>query len=130
MTGTLSLFGFPSTPARLDVRPRSTAWRAVRAGAFFAGGILLAPLAGLVPPHAPWALGILGIGGFLGLRKWRERFTILSFQGACPKCGKALDIPPGTPLRPVMTVSCPGCHHDSRLTASLSEQQTTDPGMP
>jgi hypothetical protein len=130
MTGTLSLFGFPSTPARLTVQPRSATWRAIRASAFFAGGILLAPLVGLVPPHAPWALGVLGIGGFLGLRKWRERFTILSFEGACPKCGEALSIPSGTPLRPVMTVPCPGCHHDSRLTPSLSEHRATDPEVP
>ncbi len=119
MEGTISLFGFPSTSGRIEVLPRSTAWRGLRASAFFGGGLLLAPAVGLVPPHAPWVVAVLGIGGFLGLRKWKERFTILSFQGVCPKCGGALSLNPGTPLRPVMTVPCDGCNHESRLTTSI-----------
>jgi hypothetical protein len=123
MEGTVSLFGFPDTPGRLEVLPRSTAWRSLRAAAFFGGGLLLAPAVGLVPPHAPWVVAALGIGGFLGLRKWKERFTILSFQGTCPKCGGALSLAPGTPLRPIMTVPCHGCNHDSRLTAPTTLKQ-------
>jgi len=68
MEGTISLFGFPSTSARIEALPRSTAWRGLRASAFFGGGLLLAPAVGLVPPHAPWVVAVLGIGGFLGLR--------------------------------------------------------------
>ena len=119
MEGTISLFGFPSTSARIEVLPRSTAWRGLRASAFLGGGLLLAPAVGLVPPHVPWAVAVLGIGGFLGLRKWKERFTILSFQGVCPKCGGALSLNSGTPLRAVMTVPCDGCNHESRLTTPM-----------
>ncbi|MCJ7627782.1 MAG: hypothetical protein MUO50_05270, partial [Longimicrobiales bacterium] len=116
MEGTVSLFGFPDTPGRLEVLPRSTAWRGLRATAFLGGGLLLAPAVGLVPPHAPWAMAALGIGGILGIRKWREQFTILSFHGTCPRCGGILTLASGIPLRPVMTVTCEGCNHDSRLT--------------
>jgi len=119
MEGTLSLFGFPSTVAHLEVLPRSTGWRALRAGLFIGGALVLAPAVGLLPPHAPWVVGVLGIGGFLGIRKWRERFTVLSFRGICPKCGGALSLPGGTPLRPVMTISCDGCNHGSSLTTTL-----------
>lgn len=122
MEGTLSLFGYSSTVAHLEVLPRSTGWRGLRAGLFMGGALVLAPAVGLFPPHAPWVAGVLGIGGYLGIRKWRERFTVLSFRGCCPKCGGALSLPPGTPLRPVMTVSCDGCNHDSSLT-------TTPPGV-
>jgi len=120
MEGTISLFGFPSTSAHLDVRSRSTTWRVSWCSAFIGGGVLLAPLVGLVPPHVPWIIAALGVGGFLGLRKWRERFTILTLKGFCPKCGGPLSLPPGTPLRPVMTLPCPGCNHDSRLMVDAS----------
>ena len=125
MDGTLSLFGFPDTPARLEVLPRSAAWRWLRASVFFGGGLLLAPAVGLVPPHAPWVAAALGIGGIMGIRKWRERFTILSLQGTCPRCGGALSLASGTPLRPVMTVPCGGCNHESRLATPI---RSTRPG--
>jgi len=81
----------------------------------------VAPAVGLVPPHAPWAVAVLGIGGIMGFRKWRERFTILSFKGTCPKCGGALSLASGIPLRPVMAVPCHGCKHDSRLITRIPE---------
>ena len=121
MDGTLSLFGFPSTPAHLEVLPRSTSWRSLRAGGFFGGSLLLAPLVGLVPPHAPWVVAVLATGTLLGIRKWRERFTILSLRGKCPKCGGELSLASGTPLKAMMTVPCPGCNHDPRLTAGLPQ---------
>jgi hypothetical protein len=120
MKGTISLFGFPATEAIVDVIPRSTGWRGLRAGAYLFAGLALAPAVGLVPPHVPWALLSTGIGGFLGVRKWRERFTIVGLQGECPKCGGPLSARPGTPLQAVMTLPCPGCNHDSRLTTVLS----------
>jgi hypothetical protein len=118
MQGKVSLFGFPDTFATVEVLPRSLGWRALRASAFVGGGLVLAPAVGLIPPHAPWAVAALGIGAFMGLRKWRERFTILSFHGTCPRCGGALFLPPHIPLRPVMTVPCEACNHDSRFQPS------------
>jgi hypothetical protein len=125
MEGTLSLFGFPSTVAQLEVLPRSTRWRAFRATLFMGGALVLAPLVGLVPPHAPWVVGVVGIGSFMGVRKWRERFTVLSLRGKCPKCGGAVFLPEGTPLRRVMTVSCEGCNHDSSLTTTFPGPERT-----
>ena len=119
LSGDVSLFGFASTSAELAVLPRSAAWRRLRGGAFFAGGLAGAPVVGMVPPHAPWAIGALAIGVYLGLRKLRERFTLISLQGCCPKCGGALSLSPGTPLQREMAVPCEGCHHDSRLSIDL-----------
>ena len=130
MEGTLTLFGFPSTVAELDVLPRTMTWRLSRASVFLGGGLILAPAVGVFPPHAPWFLGALGIGGFLGIRKWRERFTVLSLRGSCPKCGGSLSMRSGTPLRPVMTVSCPGCNHDSRLITELEREPDSAEGAP
>jgi len=119
LSGTLSLFGFPARGAVLQVLPRSTAWRGTRASAFFGGGLLMAPILGVLPPHAPWVAGALGLGGFFGIRKWRERFTLMSFHGECPKCGGALGLRKGIPLRAELSVPCEGCHHDSRLSVAL-----------
>ena len=119
LSGTLSLFGFPPVEASLKVVPRSVAWRGALASAYVGGGLLLAPILGMVPPHAPWAVGVLVCGGFLGVRKWRERFTLLSLDGACPKCGGKVSIPSRVPLKSGISVPCEGCHHDSRLLVTI-----------
>lgn len=119
LTGTLNLFGFPPRHTTLEVLPRSRGWRVLRASGFFGAGLVLAPLVGVVPPHAPWVAAALGIGGFLGIRKWRERFTLVSFQGNCPRCGEAVRIRAGIPLRPALSVPCEACHFDARLEVAL-----------
>lgn len=119
LAGTLNLFGFPPRHAALEVLPRSRGWRVLRASGFFGAGLVLAPVVGVVPPHAPWVAAALGIGGFLGIRKWRERFTLVSFQGNCPRCGEAVRIRAGIPVRPVLSVPCEACHFDTRLEVAL-----------
>jgi hypothetical protein len=118
LSGTLSLFGFPPAEASLKVVPRSLAWRGALASAYVGGGLLLAPILGMVPPHAPWAAGVLVCGGFFGVRKWRERFTLLSLHGICPKCGGGVSILSRVPLKSGISVPCEGCHHDSRLVVT------------
>ena len=125
LEGTISLFGFPSIEAHMKVRPRSRSWRWTRAGLFWGLGLLIAPAVGLVPPHAPWVVAALGVGGFMGTRKWKERYTVLSFQGECPRCGGKLTLKSGTPLRPAMTLPCEGCNHDSRLVPTIPGPPTS-----
>ncbi len=87
--------------------------------------LVIAPAVALIPPHVPWAFMALGLGGFMGSRKWKERFTVISLEGYCPKCGGPLSIRSGTPLRPVLTVPCDGCNHESRLTTPFSTPVST-----
>lgn len=122
LPGTLTLFGFPPEKAVLRVLPRTRAWRGARALGFLGGGILLAPLVGVIPPHAPWAAGVLGISSFLGIRRWRERFTLESLHARCPRCGRPIDLKRGTPLRPTTPVPCDDCHHESQLTVRLPRE--------
>lgn len=75
----------------------------------------MAPVVGLVPPHAPWALGALGLGFFFGIRKWREALTLVDFRGRCPKCGSPTPLKEGIAVRSGMSVPCNQCHHDSIL---------------
>jgi hypothetical protein len=115
LEGRLELFGFPTGGARVTALPRSTSWRGIRASLFAGGGLLLAPIVGLFPPHVPWVLAALAIGGFFAFRRWRERYTLLALDGSCPRCGDPLELGGPTPFRPVISIPCPGCHHDSRL---------------
>ena len=85
LSGTVTLFGFSPGEALIHAVPRTRAWRGTRALAFVLGGALLAPVVGVIPPHAPWVAGALGFGLFLGIRKWRERFTLESLRARCPK---------------------------------------------
>lgn len=119
LEGILTLFGFPSTPAKVQALPRSLRWRTTRALLFALGALLLAPVLGMIPPHAPWVVGVVGFGGFMALRKWKERFTVEWLDGVCPKCRGALTLRKLTPLRTALSIPCDGCHHDSRLVVGL-----------
>lgn len=82
---------------------------------------MLAPVVGVVPPHAPWAAGA-GLGGLvLGLRKWGERFTLQEVEGVCPRCGAALALVGTPPLRTPHTIPCDACGNPVSLRISDEE---------
>lgn len=116
LEGTLSVFGHDDTGARVTVLPRSTGWRAVRAGGLVLAGLLAAPVVALLPPHVAWAMGAALTGIFLGARKWAERYTAVSLEGPCPRCAAPLGLGGATRLRNPWTVDCEECHHGITLT--------------
>lgn len=113
--GEALLFGFPSTPALLGVRPRPTSWRAAGAALIMAGFLLLAGVVAIVPPHAPWLIGAVLGGAILARRRWMERYTLESVEGTCPKCGERLKVKPAR-LRVPHPAMCEACHHESSLS--------------
>jgi hypothetical protein len=115
---TLVLFGFESTPATAYLLPRPRSWRMGGALRIVAASLLVAPVVGLIPPHAPWVVGALGGGLFLARRRWRERFTVDGVEGTCPKCGARVVSGRGR-LRNPHPVPCEGCHHESRLEVGI-----------
>ena len=100
---------------RLKLLPRSTAWRASRAGILTAAGILAAPVVFLLPPHAVWGMGSVITGLVLGGRKWAERYTLLELETQCPRCGHAVAVKGPTRFRNGSNLSCDGCHHSASL---------------
>jgi hypothetical protein len=112
--GEALVFGFPTRPVELTVRYRPLAWRAGGAARTFAIFLVIAPFAGLVPPHAPWAIGALAVGAILARRRWIERVTLERAEGSCPKCDAPLAVKAGRLRRP-HPVACESCHHQIAL---------------
>ena len=76
--------------------------------------LLVAPAVAIVPPHAPWVIGVLATGTLMARRRWNERFTVMSVVGACPRCGYEYQIASGRLRRP-HPLPCEECHHESTL---------------
>ncbi|MEX2466620.1 MAG: hypothetical protein WD995_06895 [Gemmatimonadota bacterium] len=114
VVGRAVLFGFPETEVVAEVRPRARAWRITGAARAVGVSVLLAPVAAIVPPHAPWALGVLAAGAVFGRRRWTETHTLMAVTGSCPKCSGAFSVKPGRLKRP-HPLECEGCHHVSAL---------------
>jgi len=109
------LFGYPDTEAVARVHDRDALWRGSRAAVLLGVGVLLAPVVALVPPHAPWAIGALGVGAILARKKWRERRTLVELEGICPRCESPLRVERPTRMRDPHTFSCNTCHHEMEL---------------
>ncbi len=45
----------------------------------------------------------------------RGRYTVLSFHGACPRCGEALTLKRGSKIGLPHPMTCYACHHEPEL---------------
>ncbi|MFW6079399.1 MAG: hypothetical protein ACODAE_07260, partial [Gemmatimonadota bacterium] len=115
----LTLFGFASTPAEATVVRRTASWRWTRALLSFAIGLGVAPLVALLPPHLPWVLLSIVIGAVLGASRLRERATLRSLRGRCPKCERSQVIDQARRLRRPHPLGCEGCGQELLLEVEL-----------
>lgn len=109
-----TLFGFDDRPVKATIIPRSRAWRVGGAARTFAVFVVIAPFVAVFPPHAVWFLGALTAGGVLARRRYVERFTLVSVEGQCPKCGDELAAKKGR-LKQPHPLPCEGCNHEPAL---------------
>lgn len=109
-----TLFGFDDQPVRAEVIARSRGWRVGGAARTFVLFAVVAPFVAVFPPHAVWFLGALTAGGVMARRRYVERFTLVSVEGRCPKCGGKLTAKRGR-LREPHPLPCEGCNHEPAL---------------
>ena len=119
----LSLGG-NATEARARVIERTAAWRHAAAARQLAWWLLV-PLVALVPPHVPWVLAVLAVGGMRAWGRLRERRTLVSLHGPCPKCGTEQDFAElGRMKEPHHTVTCASCRWDLRVEVARAAAVT------
>ena len=115
----ITLFGFDDVPGNARIEARSRGWRARRAAIALAAGLIAAPAVALVPPHAPWALGALGIGLLTAHRRWAEEHTLHFLEGTCPRCGEAITLSRPARLRHPHAISCQSCQYELAISVDL-----------
>jgi hypothetical protein len=115
--GRIEAFGFEATIARVDVIERPPSWRITRALLSALIGLGAAPVVMFVPPHVPWALGSIVLGGWFARRFAMETRTLVSLEGVCPKCGAELRVSKPIPLRRPHELSCSTCLQGLLITA-------------
>lgn len=108
-------FGDEPTRGHVHVIARTSGWRVSHATPPLVIGLLLAPVLFIVPPHVPWALGAVGVGVLLAVRKWNERLTLTRVAVPCPHCGQPLPRTGPVALRQPHSLSCDACHHHVTL---------------
>jgi hypothetical protein len=114
-------FGGKTTEARAQVIERSARWRQVGAAQQLLWW-LLAPVAFFIPPHIPWVLLVLGIGGYRAAVRLMEHRTLVSLHGACPKCGTEQAFTELGRMRHPHKVTCASCRWE--IEADVAHSQT------
>ena len=123
----ITLFGFDAVDATARIEPRSVRWRLRRTLTAVGIALLVAPLLALVPPHAPWALGALGVGAIVARLLWLELHSLQAVEGICPRCRSDLSLPRATRLRHPHPLSCGSCHYELAVDVNLALQPDAQP---
>lgn len=110
----LSYPGPEVSQAEARIAPRSAGWRQANALKQL-WWWLLAPLVGLAPPHFPWIIAVLAIGGVRAFNKLNEHATLLSLHGPCPKCGTVQRFTDLGRLKQPHKLHCGACRWELRL---------------
>jgi hypothetical protein len=111
----LALPGHAPVPARVEVSMRSGRTRLIRASLALLVCWGSIPLVFFIPPHLPWVLLAFAAGIYFAQAQGRGRLVAHDFAGACPRCGNALTLAPGTRINLPQAMTCYHCHHQPRL---------------
>jgi hypothetical protein len=102
------------TEARAVIIERSPQWR--KTGALKQLAVwLLIPIVVFIPPHFPWPLLLLAVGGMRAWGRWNEERTLVSLHGVCPKCGTEQDFTETGRMKRPHTVNCRSCRWELRV---------------
>ncbi len=118
----LSLAG-KTTAARARVIERSGRWRRMSALKELAWW-LLAPAVFFIPPHIPWVLVVLLLGGLRAWGRINERRTLLWLHGSCPHCGTEQDFTELGRMRIPHVVQCASCQWSLHAEVAISSAES------
>ena len=102
-------------PVTLEVIYLPRATRISRAVLIMLVALVVAPGVFFLPPHFLWPLLVLGAGGYLAWRYWTGEYYVVSFEGACPRCGNELELPQNSRIRATHAMECYSCHRQPTL---------------
>lgn len=111
----LRLRAYPSTPGRLAATYRPPRKRMTSGLVTLLGFLVAAPIAALIPPHIPWALGAIFVGSYMAYRRWTGEYIVHSLEATCPSCGQPLAMKADEYVRLPHTVPCFNCHQEPEL---------------
>lgn len=111
----LHLPGSGTGPAQVEMIYQPRATRMTRAILTLVVSWLIIPVVFFIPPHFPWVLAAFFGGLWLAWRFWNGEFYVSRFEGACPRCGAALELKPGTRIRRRQMLECYSCHRSPEL---------------
>lgn len=111
----LVLQGSASVPADVEVVYQPRATRLTRAILSLGICWVLMPLVFFIPPHVPWVFAAFAAGIVFFVRSLRGEYHVASFEGACPRCGRGLEIKAGSRIRGRHVLDCYGCHRQPEL---------------
>lgn len=111
----LELPGSETGPAEVEIIYQPRATRLSRAILVLLVSWLIIPVVAFIPPHIPWILITFFGGLLLALRIWGGEFYVSRFEGACPRCGTALELKRGARIRRAQMLECHGCHRRPEL---------------
>jgi hypothetical protein len=106
------------TVARVEVERRRASTRAAWALTVWFVSWATIPFLLWVPPHYPWVGAAFLAGLYIPYRIWTGRYTVVSFHGFCPRCGRPLHLRAGSRIDLPHTMTCFGCHFEPVLEAS------------
>jgi hypothetical protein len=115
----IELFGFPATPAHVEVISRAPSWRVSRALLSLAVAWGAIPIVFWLPPHFPWVLGAFVLGIYFAWKHFTEHHTMTVLRGSCPKCAAPQTLEKPVRFRTPFKLSCAQCHHDLYLVAEV-----------
>lgn len=108
------LRAYPPAPARVGLLYRPLPLRLARAAVILVLCWTPAPFSFALPPHYPWPVLLVFAGAWWTYRVTRP-YQVRWFVGMCPRCGRELDLPRGTPIQLPYGVACCHCHFQSAL---------------
>jgi hypothetical protein len=125
----LTLSGHTPAPARVEIVDVPLFQRAALtlASALVCWG--LAVLLVVLPPHYPYFLAPLALGLYFPYRFWTGRYRVRAFAGICPRCGRHLQLAPGTRIDLPLAVTCFACHFEPLLEVSPSAPEEAADGV-